>query len=169
MEITVINRTDRTMTDMNVELSVTGSFNIIEKPTKFTLDAEERKELRAIIKVNSTETGYIFGSITFNYSSSAEHVIVNLNEVYVSLMEYIKPADWYDWDAPLMCSNDKDFRTMWSEFSWENKIVVNTNMTSLPQLIKRIAEISHMKIVSDFDENSVSDFMAANLYVRERE
>ena len=82
------------MTDVNVELSVTGSFNIIEKPSKFTLDVDERKEVRAIIKVNSTETGYIFGSVTFNYSSSAEHVIVNLNEVYVSLMEYIKPADW---------------------------------------------------------------------------
>ena len=54
---------------------------------------------------------------------------------------------------------------MWSEFTWENKINVNTNLTSLPALIKRIADVSHMKIVSDFDENSVSDFMAANLYV----
>ena len=54
---------------------------------------------------------------------------------------------------------------MWSAFSWENKIMVNTNLTSLPQLIKRIADITHVKIVSDFDENSVSDFMAANLYV----
>ena len=91
----MINRTSRTMTDVNVELSVTGSFSIIEKPAKVTLDADERKELRAIIKVNSTETGYIFGSISFCYSSSAEHAVVNLNEVYVSLMEYIKPADWY--------------------------------------------------------------------------
>ena len=54
MEITVINRTDRTMTDLGVELSVTGSFSIIEKPVKITLDAGERRELRAIIKVNST-------------------------------------------------------------------------------------------------------------------
>ena len=49
MEITVINRTNRTMTDLSVELSVTGSFNIIEKPGKITLDAGERKELRSII------------------------------------------------------------------------------------------------------------------------
>ena len=90
MEITVINRTDRTMTDLGVELSVTGSFSIIEKPTKITLDAGERRELRAIIKV----TGYIFGSIAFSYSSSAERAVVNLNEVFVSLMEYIHPADW---------------------------------------------------------------------------
>ena len=90
MEITVINRTDRTMTDLGVELSVTGSFSIIEKPVKITLD----RELRAIIKVNSTETGYIFGSIAFSYTSSAERAIIHLNEVYVSLMEYIHPADW---------------------------------------------------------------------------
>ena len=94
MEITVINRTNRTMTDLAVELSVTGSFSIIDKPNRITLDAGERREMRAIIKVNSTETGYIFGSITGSYSSSAEHAVVNLNEVYVSLMEYIKPADW---------------------------------------------------------------------------
>ena len=94
MEITVINRTTRTMTDLAVELSVTGSFSIIDKPNRITLDAGERREMRAIIKVNSTETGYIFGSITFSYSSSAEHAVVNLNEVYVSLMEYIIPADW---------------------------------------------------------------------------
>ncbi len=94
MEITVINRTDRTMTDLGVELSVTGSFSIIEKPVKITLDAGERRELRAIIKVNSTETGYIFGSIAFSYTSSAERAIIHLNEVYVSLMEYIHPADW---------------------------------------------------------------------------
>ena len=39
MEITVINRTNRTMTDLAVELSVTGSFSIIDKPGRITRDA----------------------------------------------------------------------------------------------------------------------------------
>lgn len=65
----------------------------------------------------------------------------------------------------MICSEDKSFRSMWSSFTWENKIGVNTNLTSLPLLIRRIADVTHMKIVSDFDENSTSDFMAANLYV----
>ena len=72
----MINRTDRTMTDLGVELSVTGSFSIIEKPTKITLDAGERRELRAIIKVNSTETGYIFGSIAVRYAICVGKAIV---------------------------------------------------------------------------------------------
>ena len=54
---------------------------------------------------------------------------------------------------------------MWSAFSWENKIMVSTNATSLSKLILGIAEITHMKIVSDCNKDSDSDFMAANLYV----
>ena len=47
-------------------------------------------------------------------------------------------------------SDAKSFRSMWSAFTWENKISVNTNL----------------KIVSDFNADADSDFMAANLYVR---
>ena len=53
---------------------------------------------------------------------------------------------------------------MWSEFSWENKILVNTNMTDLAELINRIASITHMKIITDISTQAGSDFMAANLF-----
>ena len=62
-------------------------------------------------------------------------------------------------------SDSKAFRTMWSAFTWENKISVNTNLNSLAGLIQRIADVTHMKIVSDFDPETDADFMAANLYV----
>ena len=54
---------------------------------------------------------------------------------------------------------------MWSEFSWENKILVNTNLTSLADLINRIAAVTHMKIITDISKQAGSDFMAANLFV----
>ena len=63
-------------------------------------------------------------------------------------------------------SDAKSFRSMWSAFTWENKISVHTNLNSLAGLIQRIAEVTHMKIVSDFNADADSDFMAANLYVR---
>ena len=63
-------------------------------------------------------------------------------------------------------SSDKAFRSMWSAFTWENKIIVNTNLTSLTQLINHIASITHMKIITDIQTQAGSDFMAANLYVR---
>lgn len=43
---------------------------------------------------------------------------------------------------------------MWSEFSWENKILVNTNMTDLAELINRIASITHMKIITDISKQA---------------
>ena len=54
---------------------------------------------------------------------------------------------------------------MWSAFSWENKIIVNTNLQDLMELIKHIANITHMKIITDVANQTGSDFMAANLYV----
>lgn len=54
---------------------------------------------------------------------------------------------------------------MWSAFSWENKIIVNTNLQDLMDLIQHIANITHMKIISDVNNQKGSDFMAANLYV----
>ena len=54
---------------------------------------------------------------------------------------------------------------MWSAFSWENKIIVNTNLQNLMELIKHIANITHMKIITDVANQTGSDFMAANLYV----
>lgn len=69
LEISVTNRTDTTLADFCVELSVTGTFSLIEKPARMTLDAGEKRELRAIVKVSSTQTGYIFGSVTYRNSS----------------------------------------------------------------------------------------------------
>ena len=46
-----------------------------------------------------------------------------------------------------------------------NKIIVNTNLQDLMELIKHIANITHMKIITDVANQTGSDFMAANLYV----
>lgn len=46
---------------------------------------------------------------------------------------------------------------------------MNTNLNSLAGLIQRIADVTHMKIVSDFDPETDADFMAANLYVERGE
>ena len=77
---------------------------------------------------------------------------------------------WYSQNSSvfldgLRCSTDKTFRSMWSAFSWENKIIVNTNLQDLMELIKHIANITHMKIITDVANQTGSDFMAANLYV----
>ncbi len=49
---------------------------------------------------------------------AADNNVVVLNEVHIDIMDYINPAN---------CTN-LEFRTMWSEFEWENKVAVNTQI-----------------------------------------
>ncbi len=69
--------------------------------------------------MSSTESGEIFGTITFDSASTIDKSVVNLNGIKIDILDYIQPAT---------CT-DTAFRTMWSDFEWENKVAVNTTMT----------------------------------------
>lgn len=62
--------------------------------------------------MSSTETGHIFGTIVYENSSTAEKTYINLNDIHMDIMDYIKPAS---------CTEEA-FRSMWAEFEWENKV-----------------------------------------------
>ena len=66
---------------------------------------------RANIKVSSTETGAIFGNIVYE-TARAERDVVVLNDIHIDIMDYINPASCVD----------VQFRSMWAEFEWENKV-----------------------------------------------
>lgn len=57
-------------------------------------------------------TGHIFGTIVFDNSSTAQKTYVNLNDIQLDIMDYIRPAE---------CKSE-EFRSMWAEFEWENKV-----------------------------------------------
>ena len=69
---------------------------------------------RANIKVSSTETGAIFGNIVYESTAYADRSVVVLNDIHIDIMDYISPAS---------CP-DVQFRSMWAEFEWENKVSV---------------------------------------------
>lgn len=71
-------------------------------------------------QVSSTETGVIFGNIVYEGSGYAERNVVVLNDIHIDIMDYISPAT---------CA-DVQFRNMWAEFEWENK--VSAPCTHLP-------------------------------------
>ena len=67
---------------------------------------------RANIKVSSTETGAIFGNIVYESTGHSDRSVVVLNDIHIDIMDYISPAS---------CP-DVQFRSMWAEFEWENKV-----------------------------------------------
>merc|ERR1719201_641066 len=60
-----------------------------------------------------------------------------LNELHVDILDYIERA----WIGELA------FRTMWSEFEWENKININTSITEVGTFLEHIMLNTKMSIV----------------------
>lgn len=70
------------------------------------------------MQVASTETGVIFGNIVYDGTlNSGSHCVI-LNDIHIDIMEYINPGT---------CS-ESQFRSMWTEFEWENKVNVCTKI-----------------------------------------
>lgn len=67
---------------------------------------------------------------------------------------------------PAQCS-ETQFRAMWTEFEWENKVNVNTNITDLMEYLQHIMKSTNMACLTP--EHALSGdcgFLAANLYAR---
>lgn len=112
LDVTVINRTKETLQNLCLELATMGDLKLVERPQNYTLAPESSKQIRANIKVSSTETGVIFGNIVYETSNVFERNVIVLNDIHIDIMDYISPAT---------CA-DVAFRTMWAEFEWENKV-----------------------------------------------
>merc|ERR1712076_257652 len=128
LEILLINRTPNTLANLTVELSTMGDMKIVERPQAQTLGPLDQITIKASIKVSSTETGHIFGTIVYHDSSTQEKVYINLNDIHMDIMDYIRPAT---------CSDDM-FRSMWAEFEWENKVAISTSITELVDFLDHI-------------------------------
>ena len=156
LKILIINRTSNTLGDLNVELSTMGDMKIVERPQAHTLGPLDQTTIRASIKVSSTETGHIFGTIVYTDMATQQQKLINLNDIHMDIMDYIRPAT---------CS-DEMFRSMWAEFEWENKVAIATSITSLSDFLDHIVESTKMKCLTDRPSDDKSTFLAANLYAR---
>jgi coatomer subunit beta len=156
LEILIINRTPNTLADLTVELSTMGDMKIVERPQAHTIGPLDQMTIRASIKVSSTETGHIFGTIVYTDMATQEQKLIHLNDIHMDIMDYIRPAQ---------CS-DELFRSMWAEFEWENKVAIATSITSLNEFLQHIVTSTKMKCLTEPSEGDTSSFLAANLYAR---
>lgn len=157
LDVTVINRTKETLQNLCLELATMGDLKLVDRPQNYTLAPESSKQIKANIKVSSTETGVIFGNIVYETSNVHERMVVVLNDIHIDIMDYISPA---------VCT-DVAFRTMWAEFEWENKVAVNTVIQNEKEFLEHIIKSTNMKCLT---ASSALDgdcgFLAANLYAK---
>jgi len=156
LEILVINRTPNPLSNLTVELATMGDMKIVERPQSHNIGPLDQITIRASIKVSSTETGHIFGTIVYEDGASREKRYVNLNDIHMDIMDYIRPAS---------CT-DEVFRSMWAEFEWENKVAISTSIASLLEFLNHIVNSTNMRCLTPYDSSQKGSFLAANLYAR---
>ncbi|XP_010536879.1 PREDICTED: coatomer subunit beta-1 [Tarenaya hassleriana] len=157
LDVTIINRTKETLQNLCLELATMGDLKLVERPQNYTLAPETSKQIKANIKVSSTETGVIFGNIVYETSNVMERTVVVLNDIHIDIMDYISPA---------VCS-DAAFRAMWAEFEWENKVAVNTSIEEEKEFLDHIIKSTNMKcLTATSGLEGECGFLSANLYAK---
>ncbi|XP_073238634.1 coatomer subunit beta-like isoform X3 [Porites lutea] len=158
LDLLVVNQTSDTLQNVTLELATLGDLKLVEKPQPIMLGPNDFSNIKANVKVSSTENGIIFGNIVYDVSGgTGDRNCVVLNDIHIDIMDYIVPAT---------CT-DSEFRQMWAEFEWENKVTVNTNITDLREYLDHLIASTNMKCLTP-EKALAGDcgFMAANLYAR---
>ncbi|PVD27888.1 hypothetical protein C0Q70_10463 [Pomacea canaliculata] len=158
LDVLIVNQTADTLQNLTLELATLGDLKLVEKPQPLLLAPHDFCNIKANIKVASTENGIIFGNIVYDITgATSDRNCVVLNDIHIDIMDYIVPAS---------CT-DTEFRQMWAEFEWENKVTVNTNITDLSEYLVHVMSCTNMKCLTP--EKALSGecgFMAANMYAR---
>lgn len=155
LDVLVVNQTNDTLQNCTLELATLGDLKLVDRPHPVVLAPHDFCNIKANVKVSSTENGIIFGNIVYD-TAQVSNVVV-LNTIHIDIMDYILPAT----------CNDTEFRRMWQEFEWENKVAVVTTLTDLHAYLKHILQSTNMKCLTP--EKALGGqcgFMAANMYAK---
>ena len=160
LDVLLVNQTRETLQNLSVEFATLGDLKVVERPTTQNLPGLDFLNVQATIKVSSTDTGVVFGNVVYDGPSSTESNVVILNDVHVDIMDYIQPAH---------CT-ETQFRTMWTEFEWENKVNINTEMPAgkgLREFLQALMKVTNMSCLTpDASLSGECQFLSANLYAR---
>ncbi|KAJ2611652.1 coatomer subunit beta [Coemansia sp. RSA 1365] len=162
LDIMVVNQTSATLRNLSIEFSTLGDLRLVEKPSSYSIAPYSFSSVKAGIKVSSTETGVIFGTIVYDGPGVGDSHSIVLNEIHVDIMEYIRPAQ----------CDSAEFHSMWTEFEWENKVNMSTTKEASEKLdlvgyLNHIMKATNMACLTP-DNALVGDcgFLSANLYAR---
>ncbi|KAF8204126.1 coatomer protein [Pholiota molesta] len=156
LDVLLVNQTANTLQNLCLDFATLGDLKIVERPAVYTIAPHGFQSIKATIKVSSTETGVIFGSILWEGPNMSEACVI-LNDIHIDIMDYIKPA---------YC-NEAQFRSMWTEFEWENRVNVNNPMSDPREYLKHVMKATNMSCLTpDGALSGECDFLSANMYAR---
>ncbi|KAI0160868.1 Coatomer, beta subunit [Hypoxylon sp. FL1284] len=157
LDVLLVNQTTETLQNLSVEFATLGDLKVVERPTTQNLGPHDFHNVQCTIKVSSTDTGVIFGNVVYDGAHSTDTNVVILNDLHVDIMDYIQPAT---------CT-ETQFRTMWTEFEWENKVNINSKAKSLRDFLEQLMACTNMNCLTpEASMKGDCQFLSANLYAR---
>ncbi|KAL5115211.1 coatomer subunit beta [Pleosporales sp. CAS-2024a] len=157
LDVLLVNQTTETLQNLTVEFATLGDLKVVERPPTQNVGPHDFINIQATIKVSSTDTGVIFGNILYESEKGVDSNVVILNDVHVDIMDYIKPAQ---------CT-ETQFRTMWTEFEWENKVNIHSKAKTLREFLKQLMACTNMSCLTpEASMKGDCQFLSANLYAR---
>ncbi|KAG7103853.1 Coatomer subunit beta like protein [Verticillium longisporum] len=157
LDVLLVNQTSDTLQNLSVEFATLGDLKVVERPTTQNLGPHGFHNVQCTIKVSSTDTGVIFGNVVYDGAHSTDTNVVILNDVHVDIMDYIQPAS---------CT-ETQFRTMWTEFEWENKVNINSKAKTLRDFLEQLMAATNMNCLTpEASLKGDCQFLSANLYAR---
>mmetsp|Transcript_3148 Transcript_3148/g.6339 ORF Transcript_3148/g.6339 Transcript_3148/m.6339 type:complete len:947 (+) Transcript_3148:277-3117(+) len=166
LDVLLINQLNDPIHNVCLELATVGDLKLCERPQNYSMAPHASLNIRANIKVSSTETGIIYGNIVYdvgpaptgNQASTGDgNSMVILSDIHIDIMDYITPAH---------CSL-LQYRSMWAEFEWENKVAVNTTITDPVKYLRHVVACTNMQCLTHIDDDTGDcGFLAANLYAK---
>lgn len=157
LDVLLVNQTTETLQNLSVEFATLGDLKVVERPTTQNLGPHDFHNVQCTIKVSSTDTGVIFGNVVYDGAHSTDTNVVILNDLHVDIMDYIQPAT---------CT-ETQFRTMWTEFEWENKVNINSKAKTLREFLNQLMAATNMNCLTpEASLKGDCQFLSANLYAR---
>lgn len=167
LDVLLFNQTNTTLQNLSVEFATLGDLKVVERPTTQNIGPQSFHSVQTTIKVSSADAGVIFGNIIYEGHTASVNNVVILNDIHVDIMDYIKPGH---------CS-ETEFRSMWSEFEWENKVNISVTWSSLQGFLIYLLQNTNMTCLTsgaipegadDANEiyNDECQFLSANLHAR---
>ena len=106
------------MQNVSAEFATTGDIKVAEGTEAKTLGPAEFLTAKVTLKVHSTGSGVVYGTIFCESDGALDGEQIHMNQIQIDISEFLEPS---------MVDEDK-FRKLWLVCEWENKIVVNTDI-----------------------------------------
>lgn len=154
----VVNLSPSTLTNVTLDLHTTTNLRIVERPHPIrALKTGESSTVVINMRITAADVTTVFGSAMWDGGHGQQKPFIRLSPVQLSLVLFLRPHSL----------EDEEFRELWSELEWENKITVvddSTTSSALIDFVRDVQSVTRMQILRMPSEAQIaSNFLSVNL------